>query len=85
MVRLHDSEKQEIVRGYLQGITQKDLAYMYLVSPRTIGRVLRDAGVTTPTYKVSPIEYSMVEMLRKYELDVRNLRVILRIAFPEVK
>ena len=85
MVRLHDSEKQEIVRGYLQGITQKHLAYMYLVSPRTIGRVLRDAGVTDPTYKVSPIEYSMVEMLRKYELDVRNLRVILRIAFPEVK
>lgn len=85
-IKITDKAKNEIIRLYEAGDhSQDDLAFGYGVSRRTIGRVLRDAGVTAAQNVVSDLEMNMVHNLRKYEVDARTLRVLLKLAYPEVK
>lgn len=84
--KLTEKSKNEVIRLYETGTyTQDDLAHCCGVSRRTIGRVLRDAGLTAAQNVVSDLEMNMVHSLRKYEVDARTLRVLLKLAYPEVK
>jgi Mor family transcriptional regulator len=83
--RLNEKQKEEIVNDYESGnYQQTDLAAKYWVSPRTIGRVLREAGVLESLPRVKENEFEMVELLRKYRVNFIGLRMLLRIAHPEV-
>ena len=85
-IKLTEKAKNEIIRLYEAAThSQDDLAYGYGVSRRTIGRVLRDAGVTSSQNVVSDLEMNMVHTLRTYGVDARTLRVLLKLAYPEVK
>lgn len=85
MGKLTDREKHAVVNKYASGISQDRIAHHYGVSRRTIGRVLRDAGVTAAQNVVSDLDMRMVELLHKYQMDMRTLRVLLKLAYPEVK
>ena len=45
---LCDVQKARIINLYNTGMQQKDLASAYSTSPRTINRVLTEAGLLTP-------------------------------------
>lgn len=83
--KLTEREVHAIFNHYASGASQDSIADRYGVSRRTIGRVLRDAGLTQPMNTVSITEMGMVETLRKYQMNLRTLRVLLKIAYPEVK
>ena len=84
-VRLNQEQKEDIGRLYETGEWhQKTLADMYLVSERTIGRVLREAGVLVSLPRVQESEFEMVQLLKKYRVNVIGLRMMLRVAYPEV-
>ena len=83
--KLTDREVHAIANHYASGASQDSIAHRYGVSRRTIGRVLRDAGCTSAQNVVSELEMNMVHQLRKYSLDARTLRVLLKLAYPEVK
>ncbi len=83
--KLTDREVHAITNHYVSGASQDSIADRYGVSRRTIGRVLRDAGLTAAQNVVSDLEMNMVHSLRKYEVDARTLRVLLKLAYPEVK
>ena len=83
--KLTERELYAIFTHYASGASQDSIADRYGVSRRTIGRVLRDAGLTAAQNVVSDLEMNMVHSLRKYEVDARTLRVLLKLAYPEVK
>ena len=83
--KLTEREVHAIFNHYASGASQDSIADRYGVSRRTIGRVLRDAGLTAAQNVVSDLEMNMVHSLRKYEVDARTLRVLLKLAYPEVK
>jgi hypothetical protein len=45
---------------------------------------LREAGVLESLPRVKENEFEMVELLRKYRVNFIGLRMLLRIAHPEV-
>ena len=83
--KLTERELHAIFNRYASGASQDSIADRYGVSRRTIGRVLRDAGLTTAQNVIPDTEMSMVHLLRKYQIDARVLRVLLKLAYPEVK
>jgi DNA-binding transcriptional regulator LsrR (DeoR family) len=85
MRKLTDKDKQTICTYYINGSSQGSIASVFYVSRRTIGRVLREAGFTSAQNIVSDRDMRMVELLWKYEIDLRTLRVLLKMAYPEVK
>lgn len=56
---------------------QKDLANQFEVSERTINRVLIEAGVATPVARIQGEAYQVMQLLKKYHLDLPTLKTIL--------
>lgn len=78
-------QKQICADYYHEQFTQAFLAIQYCVSTRTIGRVLREHGLTHAVNKVSDADMTLLMTLRRYKVNLQTLQSILKLAYPEIK
>ena len=71
------SEKQAIVIDYQRGDSIKELAQWHEVSERTVGRVLAEAGLLTPTERISQDMQKVRKIMKKYGVTVDSLDYVL--------
>lgn len=57
--------------------TNKQLAEQFEVSPRTINRVLVEAGLATTVQRIKGEAYHVMKLLEKHGLDLRSLKKML--------
>lgn len=75
---LTQHQKQYIIYFYQKkNYTQKHLAEQFEVSPRTINRVLIEAGIATPVARIKGEAYHVMKLLEKHGLDLNSLRSML--------
>lgn len=71
---LNEHQKDQIARLYeSKQHTQKELADMFGVSTRTIGRVFLERGVITPQQRYDRENKKIIEIVRSYGLDSERL------------
>lgn len=71
---LHQSEKDTIISRYQsKQWTQKDLAFAFRVSERTINRVLNEAGIATAVPRIKGEAYRALKTLEKHNILVDDL------------
>lgn len=71
---LHQSEKDSIISRYQsKQWTQKDLAFAFRVSERTINRVLNEAGIATAVPRIKGEAYRALKTLEKHNILVDDL------------
>jgi DeoR/GlpR family transcriptional regulator of sugar metabolism len=72
------TEKHFIAEQYDQRkMTQKELSEAFLVSERTINRVLIEKGLATPITRIKGDAYLVMQLLKKHNLDLAKLTRIL--------
>lgn len=82
---LSAEQQRAVVYLYQTGMTQKRLSEEFLVSERTIHRVLIDAGLFTPTERIQAEAAGVMRLLRKYNVRPEHLeRILKREAMAEV-
>ena len=74
---LTTTEKQSVCFYYKAGTELKDIAIIFLVSPRTINRVLIEGGLATPVQRSSADYKRFQQLLAKHNLTVEQLDLIL--------
>ena len=75
---LNQSQKDSIVSLYQNKVmTQKELAHRFNVSERTINRVFIAAGIATPVARIKGEAYHVMQLLKKYNVDLAMLKTIL--------
>ena len=75
---LTQHQKAYVVYYYnMKKSSQKELAWQFGVSQRTINRVLIEAGVATPVARIQGEAYQVMHLLKKYHLDLPTLKTIL--------
>lgn len=71
------SEKQAIVIDYQCDARIKSIAEWYGVSERTVGRVLAEANLLTPTERISQDMQKVRKIMKKYGVTVDSLDYVL--------
>lgn len=75
---LSAEQKLSIVNNYVcKALNQKQLAEAYLVSERTINRVLNQAGVATAVPRLKGEAYQVMQILKKHNVSVQELDMLL--------
>lgn len=74
---LCDVQKARIINHYNTGMQQKDLASAYSTSPRTINRVLTEAGLLTPVAQLKADAYNVMQVLKKYCIEPKDLESLI--------
>ena len=75
---LTQPQKDSIVTLYQnKTMTQKQLAHRFNVSERTINRVFIAAGIATPVARIKGEAYHVMQLLKKYNVDLVMLKTIL--------
>ena len=75
---LTQPQKDSIVTLYQnKTMTQKQLAHRFNVSERTINRVFIAAGIATPVARIKGEAYHVMQLLKKYNVDLAMLKTIL--------
>lgn len=75
---LTEPQKKCIAYAYTRKtMTQKELAENFEVSERTINRVLIEAGLATPVERIKGEAYGVMQLLKKYHLDLASLTMML--------
>ena len=70
--------KNQILDLYKRKLmSQKELADWFNVSPRTINRVLIEAGEATPVERIQGEAYQVMQLLKKHALDYQKLNMLL--------
>ena len=69
--------KQALVIDYQRGDSIKELAQWYEVSERTVGRVLAEANLLTPTERISQDMQKVRKIMKKYGVTVDTLDYVL--------
>ena len=70
--------KNQILDLYKRKLmNQKELADWFNVSPRTINRVLIEAGEATPVERIRGEAYQVMQLLKKHALDYQKLIILL--------
>ena len=73
-----EMQKKCIAYAYTRKtMTQKELAENFEVSERTINRVLVEVGLATPVARIKGEAYSVMQLLKKYQLDLASLTTML--------
>lgn len=75
---LTDLQKEIAIRMYESEQQIKDIAAYLDTSERTVGRVLVEAGLSTPTQRVSEEASHVMKLLAKYKVNPKELESILR-------
>ena len=72
------SQKDSILSLYQNKVmTQKELADRFNTSERTINRVFIAAGIATPVARIKGEAYHVMQLLKKYNVDLAMLKTIL--------
>ena len=75
---LTQPQKDSIVTLYQnKTMTQKQLAYCFNVSERTINRVFIAAGIATPVARIKGEAYQVMQLLKKYNVNLSTLKTLL--------
>ena len=75
---LTEHQKKYIIFFYQKKNYQlKQLAEQFDVSPRTINRVLIEAGIATPVARIKGEAYHVMQLLKKHGLDRQSLEAML--------
>ena len=75
---LTEQQKAYVVYYYnLKKSSQKELAWQFGVSQRTINLVLIEAGVVTPVARIQGGAYTAMKLLKQYGLDIPGLKTFL--------
>lgn len=75
---LNKHQKKYIVYLYINKMMNiKELAETYYVSPRTINRVLVEAGVATTVARIKGEAYQVMQLLKKYGYTADSLEHLL--------
>ena len=75
---LNKHQKKYIVYLYNKKMMNiKELAKTYYVSPRTINRVLVEAGVVTTVARIKGEAYQVMQLLKKYGYTADSLEHLL--------
>ena len=75
---LNKHQKKYIVYLYNKKMMNiKELAETYYVSPRTINRVLVEAGVVTTVARIKGEAYQVMQLLKKYGYTADSLEHLL--------
>ena len=75
---LEKHQKLTVLDLYQRKImNQKDLAAKFSVSERTINRILIEAGLATPVARIKGEAYHIMKLLKKYDLELNTLRILL--------
>ena len=72
-------QKAYIVRLYnLKKLNVKEISEAYHVSPRTINRVLVEAGVATTNERSAGEDYQIAHLVKSYGLNLHSLNNLLK-------
>jgi len=75
---LNNSDKLVLIRWYRnKDFNQKQLAMQFNVSERTVNRVLTEVGLATPVARIKGDAYRVMNMLKKHDIDVDQLDMLL--------
>lgn len=72
---LNKWEKKQICKAYLEnGEYQSTLAYFYHVSPRTINRVLNEAGILTTVPRIKEEAKRVLNLMKEHNITYDELK-----------
>ena len=81
---LTPEEKKDIAELYSnKTMIRKELAQAYLVSERTINRVLIEAGLATPVERKNGEAHQVMLLMKKYGFDIKALEELMKANGPE--
>lgn len=76
---LTSEEKKDIAELYNnKTMIHKELAQAYLVSERTINRVLIEAGLATPVERKNGEAHQVMLLMKKYGFDIKALEELMK-------
>ena len=75
---LEQPQKDLIISLYQNKVmNQKDLAVSFNVSQRTINRIFIEAGIATPVARIKGEAYHVMQLLKKYNVNLSTLKTLL--------
>lgn len=76
---LTEEKKDDIVTRYQAKASLIELAFLYSVSPRTIGRVLEERGLARPVPRIKAEAYTVLHLLEEHKVSPEGLKEILEV------
>lgn len=81
---LTPEEKKDIAELYTsKTMIRKELAQAYVVSERTINRVLIEAGLATPVERKNGEAHQVMLLMKKYGFDIKALEELMKATGPD--
>ena len=75
---LEQPQKDSIISLYQNKVmNQKELAFRFNVSERTINRIFIEAGIATPVARIKGEAYQVMQLLKKYNVNYSTLKTLL--------
>ena len=75
---LEQPQKDSILSLYQNKVmNQKELAFRFNVSERTINRIFIEAGIATPVARIKGEAYQVMQLLKKYNVNYSTLKTLL--------
>ena len=75
---LEQPQKDSIISLYQNKVmNQKELAFRFNVSQRTINRIFIEAGIATPVARIKGEAYQVMQLLKKYNVNYSTLKTLL--------
>ena len=80
-------EDKKLIIRYYQGklYSQKELASVFQTSPRTINRILVEAGLATAVPRIKGEAYQVMQLLKKYQLQPDELELVITMGKSAIK
>lgn len=75
---LNSTDKDTIANLYNTGMTMEDIGIRFNRSRRTVGRVLREKGLTIPYTLLSSDDKAMLQIIKRRGLTYNQLLFVLR-------
>ena len=77
--RLNQEQKDWVIQAYQAGkLNQLQIAAIATVSPRTISRVISEAGLATPVARLQGEALFVMKLLKKYDVMPNELEHVLK-------
>lgn len=74
---LSEEKKDDLVARYAKKASLIELAFLFSVSTRTIGRVLEERGLLSPVPRIKAEAYTVMHLLEEHQISPEDLKEIL--------